>query len=96
MKTTLTTHELGHPMMKCGHAANATDESGNPICVICALIDPGSTVVDDNPPDLSGRMARCWYRSCRSTTPSNPDLAFFEHRPKDPYDTYYCGCLGWN
>ena len=53
--------EHNPPMMKCGHAANATDgKTGAPCCVICHGL-PGATQVDDTPPDLSQRMARCAY-----------------------------------
>ncbi len=48
-------------LMKCGHAAQATDSDGNPACVICAVLDPNARVVDENPPDLNGRVARCAY-----------------------------------
>ena len=80
-------------MMKCGHAANA-EADGKPVCVICALIHPGWNVVNDNPPDLTGRHAHCY---CGKTAPSNPDeLAFFEHRSDLAYDIYYCGHDGWD
>lgn len=48
-----------HPMMECGHAAQAVDGEGNPGCVICVGINPGATIVAKNPPDLSTRRARC-------------------------------------
>jgi len=28
--------------------------------------------------------------------PSTDHLAFFEHRPDEPYDRFYCGCWGWD
>lgn len=50
------------PMMKCGHAANAVNgATGGPTCAICIGIDPGAEVVDDAPPDLTGRTARCGH-----------------------------------
>lgn len=72
------------PMMKCGHAANATttrDGETIPCCVICVMVpglgDDGITV-DDDPPDLSERRARCAYygkptskKKWRSTNESN-------------------------
>jgi len=65
-------------MMECGHAANATTD-GEPCCAICAGIDAGWNVVAENPPDLTGRMARCYCD--RDPVPSDPDrLAFFEYR----------------
>lgn len=63
-----------HVMMKCGHAANAT-HNGKPSCVICAGIHPGAEVVDDSPPSLEGRTARC---SCGKERPSDQALPFFE------------------
>ena len=47
------------PMMKCGHSANAIS-GGKPACVICHG-DPRSLEVDNTPPDLSARQARCSY-----------------------------------
>ena len=50
------------PMMKCGHAANAVEgKTGKPSCVICVGIHPGAMEIDDSPPDLSKRKARCLY-----------------------------------
>jgi hypothetical protein len=82
-------------MMKCGHAANAKDtNTGAPVCVICVGIYPGATEVDDSPPDLTGRMAKCTY--CKTTQPSDPEKRpFFEYRPNCEFDNYYCGCRGW-
>jgi len=28
--------------------------------------------------------------------PSKVSLAFFEHKPDQAQDTFYCGCLGWD
>ena len=50
---------MNNPMMKCGHAANSTS-NGRPACVICAP-NPKAYQIDDNPPLLEGRMARCSY-----------------------------------
>jgi hypothetical protein len=50
-----------HPLMKCGHAAQGHDGEGNPVCVICWGITAGADVVDDAPPNLTGRIARCAY-----------------------------------
>lgn len=67
---------ISHPMLACGHAANATDANGAPACAICICIDPGASVVADTP-DLTNRTARC---GCKRTRPSDPDeLAFFEY-----------------
>ena len=83
------------PLMKCGHAANATNSRGEPSCVICIGIDPGAEQIDPNPPSMEGRKARCTY--CKRETKSDTTkLAFFEHHPKAEFDGYYCGCLGWD
>jgi len=84
-------------MMKCGHSANATykDDEGvdQPVCVICAPNENAYTVSDA--PDLTDRVAVCY--SCRKNmVPSKLTLAFFEHRPTEAYDCYYCGCWGWD
>jgi len=110
---TLETHWLP-VMMKCGHAANAHDRHGKPVCAICIGIDPGATVVDSHPPGMEGRKARCHYygrgrvpyknecdickqgQPCQCERPSSPKLAFFESRPGEPYDKFYCGCRGWD
>jgi len=90
------------PIMKCGHGANATSSrTGKPCCAICIGIDPGAEVIDNNPPPLAGRFALCSYTHrrddslCKSVKPSSPDLAFFEAKPDEPYDRFYCGCWGW-
>jgi hypothetical protein len=79
-------------LMKCGHAANATCD-GKPACAICACTEVADTI-----PDLTGRKARCGYYGthCHSETPSSMKLPFFEYRPDKEYDTYYCGCYGWD
>lgn len=54
---------MSTPMMKCGHAANATSRpSGKPVCFICAMADGDAAhTVDETPPSLEGRRARCNY-----------------------------------
>ena len=49
------------PMMKCGHAANATDNFGKPVCVICYGIREGADEVDKNYRVPIDRRARCSY-----------------------------------
>jgi hypothetical protein len=86
---------MNHPMMKCGHAANAVDtKTGNPCCVICSGIDPGADVIDDSPPNLNNRLAKC--SCCNKTELSNTELAFFKYRSEGKLDSYYCGCRGWD
>ena len=80
-------------MMRCGHVANGTHD-GKPCCVICAGLTPDAYIVDDNTPDLTGRQAECSF--CGKKVASKMSLPFFEHRPKMKYDSYYCGCEGWD
>lgn len=81
-------------VMKCGHVSQATDQHGNPACVICIGVDSGATQIEKEVPALTGRKARCSY--CKNERPSSYDLAFFEHKPKQEHDKYYCGCFGWD
>jgi hypothetical protein len=82
------------PMMKCGHRAQATDKSGKPICAICFGLTPDAEIVDEAPPDLTGREATCCC--CRKATKSSPELPFFTYRENYSTDSYYCGCRGWD
>jgi hypothetical protein len=34
--------------------------------------------------------------SGHSVAPSSSKLPFFEHKPNEPMDRYYCGCYGWD
>ena len=83
-------------MMKCGHSANATttgpDGTKVDCCAICAPRPEAFEAAQA--PSLTGRSARCSY--CGKLVPSDLNLAFFEHRPAKPTDSYYCGCRGWD
>jgi hypothetical protein len=79
-------------MMKCGHASQGTMD-GKPACIACYGINPGATEVERAEPDLAGREARCF---CGNTQPSSVKLAFFRRYPDSPYDSFYCGCRGWD
>lgn len=84
-------------LMKCGHTANATSADGKPICAICLGVKPGADEIAKEA-DLTGRKARCSYygSKCHSIADSNFSLPFFEHRPDREYDSFYCGCWGWD
>ena len=82
---------MGTTMMKCGHTAQGTS-SGKPVCVICIGITAGAREVTEQP-DLTGRRAQCPY--CHTIRPSRLDLAFFELRANKEFDSFYCGCRGW-
>lgn len=86
------------PMMQCGHAANSEFEINgvkHPCCVICfnGVGSPAAKIASEQP-DLTGRMARCGT-TCKEV-PSSPNLAFFKHQPDRDFDSYYCGCRGWD
>lgn len=86
-------------MMKCGHAANATNKLDQPCCVICIGIDPGAEIIDDSPVDLTGRIAICSQHKMSAglgRAPSSQNLPFFKHNPNGEFDSYYCGCWGWD
>ena len=80
-------------LMKCGHTSQS-EVDGNPVCVICFGITPKAIEIEENLPNLEGREAKCSF--CGKTVKSSLDLAFFEHRPDDETDGYYCGCIGWD
>lgn len=88
-----------NPMMKCGHAANAVDADGQPVCIICVGRVAGARD-EDTVPDLTGRQARCVdngaRKPCKGAVPSSTSLPFFRHQPDKPEDTFYCGCWGWD
>lgn len=89
------------PMMKCGHAANAVKYGTDiPVCCMCHGIKAGWDEVDNKTPNLENRIARCSYynshRCGQTETPSSVDLPFFQHRPEMEYDSYYCGCWGFD
>ena len=78
-------------LMACGHTANGylvKDGKEIPCCVICECTTPAEKS------DLTGRKAQCRY--CGKTVDSNYGLAFFSYNPSAPYDSYYCGCKGWD
>jgi hypothetical protein len=43
---------------------------------------------------IPDRVAKCSF--CSQMFLSETTLPFFEHNPENPYDTFYCGCRGWN
>ena len=93
MRAVLDPHDPNKPLMGCGHAANGRTNTGDPVCVICYGIVDGATEVVPSP-NLEGRVARC--SDCKGEVTSDLSLAFFEYRPDDSWDCYYCGCRGWN
>ena len=87
-------------LMKCGHAANAErigkDGTRTPSCVICNCADVERECKGTD--GLEGRQAICTGHKGGKPTPiqSKWELPFFEYRPSQQYDAYYCGCWGWD
>lgn len=81
-------------MMACGHSANAVSND-QPCCAICLISGSNNATTIIEPPDLSHRQAQCSY-GAHAIVSSSLDLAFFEHRPEQEKDIYYCGCMGWD
>jgi hypothetical protein len=115
------------PMMKCGHSSNFIGtypladggrSESSPACAICSCFE-----VDESPPSLEGRLARCFYygrpvneglrdkggcdtrassrgsdddRRCVCEKQSSSELWFFERKDNADYDTFYCGCWGYD
>jgi hypothetical protein len=81
--------------MKCGCVATGTDSNNKPVCVTHIGLQPWATEVQDEKPDLTGRIAHCGYGK-HAPKPSSYDLPFFKYRPTHDFDEYYCGCFGWD
>lgn len=78
-------------LLTCGCVASATDgRTGKPAC----LWHSSKPVEASKAPDLTGRKARC--AQCGEAASSDLRLAYFQHRPERDFDTYYCGCFGFN
>lgn len=84
--------------------------SSHPTCVAHFGLHPGACTVVEQP-SLSGRRARCAYYGaqtsrrnecndctviCDHEVDSSTDLAFFESKPDEPFDQFYCGCHSWD
>lgn len=83
------------PYMKCGHFTTARDaRTGRYVCPICVGFTLDAEIVEDNLPDLTGRKAMCPY--CKTIVDSSFDLPFFNYLPDKKYDSFYCGCRGWD
>jgi len=76
-------------LMKCGCIAQGKTSNDKSICITHM-----EKIPMEDPPDLSERVARC-EQKCKSVQ-SSPDLPFFVYQPDREFDTYYCGCRGWN
>jgi len=92
--------------------AYENNDPNKPCCVICAGIDSGYNVVMTTPDlskrkarcgyygariDYTCECTKCkGNKKCQCEEPSSTELAFFEYRPDQPFDMFYCGCCGWN
>lgn len=79
-------------ILKCGHIPNSVtyiDGEEKECCAICGCYEFSDIEVD-----LTNRKAKCRY--CDNETKSNFNLPFFEYKPNQEYDNYYCGCFGWD
>lgn len=76
-------------MMKCGHVAISIDSNGNPCCPMCDCYE-----IENKEPILQGRKARCIY--CGKIVDSSNSLPFFQYKENQKYDSFYCGCEGWD
>jgi hypothetical protein len=85
-------------LMKCGHVTGATYlNDDKPVCVICCGIKPGYDRIEcvaEGSIGLDDRQAKCWQ--CGKLINSNWDLYSFEYKPKEEYDSCYCGCRGFS
>jgi len=82
---------MNHPLMKCGHAATGiNNKTGKPACISC-IGDPRAEQIEDNPPDLSHRKARCAYYGitsrgnfkCESNYGTKPNSTCLVEEPSD-------------
>lgn len=76
--------------MKCGHNADAVTGDGRRCCSKCYRTNPLALQVSEIQPILIGRKACC--QDCNLVTESSIDLAFFEYRPGEQKDLFFCGC----
>lgn len=84
--------DMQHILMACGHTANSlivTPRGDVPACVICDCKEqaPSQLIV-------ASRKAQCIY--CHLLVDSEPGLPLFCYMPLRKYDSYYCGCEGWD
>lgn len=87
--------------MKCGHADNAVlvqkDGSKIPFCAICNCGEIAKEITESTE-GLKERTAVCLQHKSggNKPVPSNWNLPFFQYKPNNQYDEYYCGCWGWD
>lgn len=84
------------PLMKCGCVSQAVRPNGDPVCTSHMNLTPDAEIVAATVPDFGNRQAKCPYCGEFADSKNYERLPFFEHRPDKSYDSYYCGCRGWN
>lgn len=77
-------------LLKCGCVSSAYTSDGEPFCIVHDCFD----VAEYNLELIKKRTAKCEY--CKKKVESNLDLPFFEYKPEYDFDSYYCGCRGWD
>lgn len=88
---------MSKAMMACGHTASGViSESGKLCCAGCFGISPEAERVVPRPEGLAKREAMCPYCERRVPSDSRSAEAFFEYRPDRDFDSFYCGCRGWD
>jgi len=76
--------------MKCGCVSSANTPQGEPVCIVHNCFE----IAEYNLNMLKKRKAKCDY--CKNKKQSALDLPFFEYKPEFDFDSYYCGCRGWD
>lgn len=57
-------------------------------CPMCEVVVEGNTEL------VEARYMRCPH--CNTIKPIDKNAAFFTEMPKNGYDSFYCGCRGWD
>jgi hypothetical protein len=83
--------KLNRRVMTCGCADVGSVMEGGKWVRGCPY--HGVTEPMDPQPQLAERIARC---TCMGVKESSPNLAFFRYRPTLAFDSFYCGCKGWD
>jgi len=83
-------------LLECGCTPNSY-LSGKPVCAIHLQLTTGATkLVEEIPTELLTRMARCGYCGSEAASKDYKNLAFFQYKPNQKTDNYYCGCRGFD
>ena len=77
-------------IMECGHIENAKTLDNKPFCAICSCDVVAKEINDTN---KTQKFAKC---HCGKIKESSPYLPFFKEQPNSKYDSFYCGCDGWD